>query len=347
MNLASRILCKTMAILSVMTVITACSTPQRAIAWNAAALAEVSAYAQSQKTTGLLIMEDRKVVLEHNWPLGAQDSRFAANWVHSEKDRYGALQEDVASAQKSFMALLAAIAMDKGLLDVRRSVSAYIGAGWSKAAPAQEQAITVLHLLDMNSGLTDKLAFEAPAGSRFYYNTPAYAFLKPVLEAASKQSLDTISRQWLTEPAGLSNTRWRMRPVSFGDVGNPTGLYTTPRDMAAIGQLLLDKGLNASGQRVISEAQISAMLARTSTNPAYGRLWWLNGSAYAIRADGSRMESSIIPAAPADLVMALGALDRKIFISPGYKLIVVRTGQAVPDKDFNQQFMLRVMKAAQ
>ena len=30
---------------------------------------------------------------------------------------------------------------------------------------------------------------------------------------------------------------------SFGDVGNPTGLYTTPRDMVKLGQLLLDKGV--------------------------------------------------------------------------------------------------------
>ena len=43
--------------------------------------------------------------------------------------------------------------------------------------------------------------------------------------------------------------------------------------------------------------------------------------------------------------MAFGALDRRIFVSPGRRLIVVRTGQAAPDRDFNQQLWLRLMKA--
>jgi CubicO group peptidase (beta-lactamase class C family) len=58
----------------------------------------------------------------------------------------------------------------------------------------------------------------------------------------------------------------------FADVGNPTGLYTTPRDMATLGQLVLDKGKAANGKRVISESQLGALFARTPTNPAYGHL---------------------------------------------------------------------------
>jgi CubicO group peptidase (beta-lactamase class C family) len=313
--------------------------------WNAAALADVAAYAQSQKTTGLLIVQDRKVVYEHNWPLQAADATFAANWTHGT-DSHGGLQEDVASAQKSFIAILAGIAIDKGLLDVDKPVSAYIGTGWSKASPAQEAAIRVRNLLEMSSGLSEALNYEAPAGAKFFYNTPAYAIMQKVLAAAAKQPLEDITRQWLTAPAGMADTLWRRRPAAFGDVGNPMGLYTTPRDMARLGQLLLDKGEADNGTRVISEARLAALFARSPTNPAYGRLWWLNGSAYAMRPDGVRYESSLVPAAPADLVMALGALDRKIYVSPSRKLIVVRTGQATPDKDFNQQLWLRVMKAA-
>lgn len=314
--------------------------------WNAAALAELGAYVQSQKTTGFLIVQDRKVIYEKNWPLQAADATFKANWTHPQPDRYGALQEDVASAQKSFIAILAGIAVDKGLLDIDRPVSAYAGAGWAKVSPAQEAAIRVRHLLDMNSGLTEQLTYEAPAGAKFFYNTPAYAFLMPVLTGASKMSLDDMTRQWLTAPAGMNDTLWRRRPASFGDVGNPTGLYATPRDMARLGQLLLDKGVAPDGTRVISEAQLAALFVRTATNPAYGRLWWLNGSAYALRPGNSRIETSLVPAAPADLVMALGALDRKIFVSPSRRLIVVRTGQAAPDRDFNQQLWLRLVKAA-
>ena len=313
--------------------------------WNSAALGELAAYVQSQKTTGFLIVQDRKMIYEHNWPLAPDASAFAANFTHGT-DAHGALQEDVASAQKSFVAILAGVAIDKRLLDISKPVSAYIGPGWSKAAPEQEKSITVRNLLQMNSGLNERLAYQAPAGTKFFYNTPAYAIMKPVLEKASGQTLDDLTRLWLTEPAGMADTLWRLRPGAFRGVGNPTGLYTTPRDMAKLGQLVLDKGKAPDGKRVISAAQLAALFERSLTNPAYGRLWWLNGSSYTLRPAGARTETALIPAAPADLVAALGAQGRKIYIVRSRKLIVVRTGQAAPDRGFDQQVWLRLLKAA-
>ena len=71
--------------------------------------------------------------------------------------------------------------LDKGLLDLSKPVSAYIGAGWSKASPEQEAAITVRNLMEMNSGLKENLSFDAAPDTKFFYNTPAYAIMKPVL----------------------------------------------------------------------------------------------------------------------------------------------------------------------
>jgi CubicO group peptidase (beta-lactamase class C family) len=304
--------------------------------WTIAALNELAAYAQSQKTTGFLIIEDRKLIYEHNWLLPPDAATFAANFTHGT-DAHGALQEDVASAQKSFIAILAGVAIDKRRLDISKPVSAYVGPGWSKATPEQEAFIAVRNLLEMNSGLTEPLAYEAPAGTKFFYNTPAYAIMKPVLEKASGLKLDDLTRRWLTEPAGMTDTVWRQRPAAFASVGNPTGLYTTPRDMAKLGQLVLDKGKAADGKRVISTPQLAALFKRSPTNPAYGRLWWLNGSAYTLLPMGARTETPLIPTAPADLVAASGAQDRRIYIVRSRKLIVVRTGQAVPDGSFDQQ----------
>jgi hypothetical protein len=45
-------------------------------------------------------------------------------------------------------------------------------------------------------------------------------------------------------------------------------------------------------------------------------------------------------------VAALGAQDRKIYVVPSHKLIVVRTGRAARDRDFDQQVWLRLNKAA-
>lgn len=317
--------------------------------WDAAALAEVTAYVQSQKTTGFLIVQDGKTIAEHNWPLpdDAASQTFRANLVHGQSST-GALREDVASQQKSLIAILVGVGVDKGVIDIEKPVSSYIGSGWSKATGQQESAITVRHLLEMNSGLRENLTFEHPAGTRFFYNTPAYAKLKPVLEKASGKTLQTLTQLWLTSILNMQDTSWEQRPAAFADVGNPTGLVTTPRDLVRLGKLVLDRGKGPGDARVISEAQLDAMLSPTGTNPAYGRLWWLNGGAYSFGAGpaAARTEGQFIPTAPRDLVAALGAQDRKLFVVPSMKLIVARTGQAAPDRDFDRKLWQLLMKAA-
>ena len=145
----------------------------------------------------------------------------------------------------------------------------------------------------------------------------------------------------------MTDTSWRKRPGAFADVGNPTGLVTSPRDLARLGQLVLDEGKSPTNERVISKAQLDALMTPTSTNPAYGRLWWLNGGAYSLAPGpkAPRTEGMLIPAAPADLVTAQGAQDRKLYVVPSLNLIVVRMGQATPDRDFNQQLWARLTSA--
>jgi CubicO group peptidase (beta-lactamase class C family) len=322
---------------------------QASTEWNATALAEAVAYVQSQKTTGFLIIQDGKTIAEHNWPLpdDAASQTFRANFVHGVSAD-GALREDVASQQKSLIALLVGVGIDKGLIDIERPVSDYIGSRWSKATPEQEAAITVRNLLEMNSGLKEDLSFDAPAGAKFFYNTPAYAKLKPVLEKAAKQDFWIVSQLWFTKVGDMHDTGWEQRPAAFADSGNPTGLVTTPRDLAIMGQIVLNRGRKPSGAQLISQTQLDAIFTPSSTNPAYGRLWWLNSSDYSINvgAAASRREGRFIPAAPVDTLSALGAQDRKLFVVPSMKLIVVRTGQAAPDRDFNNTLWQKLMKAA-
>lgn len=301
-------------------------------------------YVEGEKTTGFLVVKDRQRIVERNWPAPADATQFRAAFAY-ESTPDGALLEDVASQQKSFVSVLVAIAVDKGLIDVARPVSDYVGAGWSKADATQEAAIRVIHLLTMCSGLDERLSYEAPAGSSFFYNTPAYAVTKHVLAAAAKLPLEDLTRIWLTAPAGMTNTAWRKRPGALGDVGNPTGLVTCPRDVAVFGQIVLDHGRGTDGKQIVSEAGLKSMFVRSQTNPAYGRLWWLNGSATTIRPLANQVDGPLIPSAPADLVAALGALDRKLYVVPSQKLIVVRMGQAAPDKDFDNQLWLRLSKA--
>lgn len=301
------------------------------------------AYVRIQRTTGFLVIQDRRTLVEESWPAPVDDAVFR-NFMY-ETTPEGALLEDVASQQKSFISMLMAIAVDKGLLEVSRAVSDIIGRGWSKATPEQEARIRVIDLLTMSSGLKTDLTYQCPAGTVFLYNTPVYAVTKRILAAVTRQPLEKTTRDWLTAPAGMSHTSWRRRPAALANVGNPTGLVTSPRDVARLGQIVLDQGRAADGRRLVSEAQMKAMFIRSVTNPAYGRLWWLNGSAYTIKPLAARVDGPLIPAAPADLVAALGALDRKLYIVPDRKLLVVRLGAAAADRDFDQQLWLRLAGA--
>ena len=315
--------------------------------WNAAALADVLAYAKAQLSTGFMIVQDGKVLAEENWPLPESAAQFKANFTYgTAKD--GALLEDVASAQKSYIAMIAAATLDRGYLDLSNKVSFYAGMGWSKATPAQEAAITVRHLMEMNSGLTEALTYEAEPGTRFFYNTPAYAIMKPVLEGATLSALDDLTKRFLTGPAGMYDTAWRKRPGAFAASGNPTGLVTTPRDMVRLGQLVLAGGKAQDGRQVVSKTQLDALFQRTATNPAYGHLWWLNGGPWRLAPGNNpkRVEGPLIPAAPADLVAALGAQGRKVYVAPSKKLVVVRMGQAPTDAGFDNAIWTRLMKAA-
>jgi CubicO group peptidase (beta-lactamase class C family) len=210
-------------------------------------------------------------------------------------------------------------------------VSAYLGQGWSKASPQQEAAIKVIDVLTMSSGLDEKFGYTAAPGTIFFYNTPVYAITKQIVSVAAKQPLETITRDWLTIPTDMKDTAWRKRPAALASVGNDTGLVTTPRDVARFGQMVLHGGVAEGGARVVSEASSRRLFTRSASNPAYGRLWWLNGSSYTVRGMAGRSEGQLIAAAPADLVGALGAFDRRLYVVPSRKLVVVRTGAAAND----------------
>jgi CubicO group peptidase (beta-lactamase class C family) len=307
-----------------------------------AAMTNLLDYLRNQNTTGFLVIQNGKVLVEKNFPAPEGDKQFPLFVYGKSSD--GALLEDVASQQKSFVSVLIAVAIDKGLIDVTRPVSDYIGMGWSKASPEQETKIRVIDVLHMSSGLDEKFGYVAPSGTTFFYNTPVYAITKRIVSAAARQPLETITRDWLTEPAGMANTAWRKRPAVLASIGNDTGLVTTPRDTALFGLVILHNGIANSGKRVVSEARLKLMFERARTNPAYGRLWWLNGGDYMMGAMGNRKEGPLVAAAPADMVAALGAFNRRLYVVPSRELVVVRTGATAPDKDFDQQLWLRLNK---
>lgn len=305
--------------------------------WAPAALELSLAYAEAQRSSAIVIVDDGVIVAECYWPVASGAGSFYANLLGEVQDT-GAPVEDVASLQKSIVSLLVGTAIDNGQIDMEMPVSTYLEPGWSKATADEESAITVRHLLSMTSGLTPMLEFQAPAGSVWLYNTNAYSILVNVLEAVTGDDVSKLTKIWLTDPAGMNDTAWRKRPwVTPKMDANPIGIYTTARDLARFGQLMLAKG-SWQGAALVSEKYIDAAIKPSQAlNPAYGLLWWLNGQPLLTK-DGLNETEMLVSAAPADMYAALGALGRKVFVVPGSNLVVVRLGDATPDEDFNQKF---------
>lgn len=291
-------------------------------------------FLRQSRTTGFIVIQHGRVLIEEHLPPPADDASFRY-FVHGTNGD-GEVLEDVASLQKSVVGVLVAIAIYRGLVDPDASVGHYLGNGWSKASPRQEAAIRVIDLLTMSSGLDERFQYSAPPGQRFFYNTPVYAVTKEILAKASGQSLDAISRAWLTGPLGMADTAWRKRPAAFADVGNATALVTTSRDLARLGTMVLHRGTAPDGARIVSERELNRLFEPSPANPAYGRLWWRNGGTFAIGATGDRREGPLTKGGPSDLVAGLGFLDRRLYVVPSLDLVAVRTGAASKMPGFDE-----------
>lgn len=279
-----------------------------AAGWDADALARAMEYAGMHASRGVVVLYRGRIMAEQYWRQADADT-----------------VRDIASAQKSVTALLVGIALKRGLLTLATPVSAVLGHGWSRASRARERRITVRHLLTMTSGLDDDLAYEAPAGTRWRYNTMAYHQLHPVLEHVTGSPLQDFSAAVLFRPLGMLSARWTPRSTDGEDV---LGLVLTPRDMARFGLFVLAGARWGSGRPLVDPRYLKDALSTSQKlNPAYGYLWWLNGKAsHILPAQDVARPGPIIPAAPADLVAALGAADQKIYVVPGLDLVVCRQG---------------------
>ena len=325
------------------------TTDPAARGWDAAALDRVFAFAQAQGSTGLVIVQGGRLIAERYWPLlpGAASATGGYAALQHGHTPQGWPLEDVASIQKSVISVLVGIARAKGLVDIDRPVSSYLGSGWSRAPADKEALITSRHLLGMASGLDSQFRYEAPAGTRWSYNTAVYGQLAKVLERASGQALGELSAQWLTRPLGMSDSRWVARAGRLR-AANDNGFVTTPRDLARLGLLVLNGGTWAGRDVIGDPGWLATSFAPSQPDYAgYGLLWWLNRGGYDAASGTAKKDFRgwFVPGAPADMVAARGHYDRRLYVAPGLALVVVRLGPQAATRHFDQAFWPLLMQA--
>jgi CubicO group peptidase (beta-lactamase class C family) len=272
------------------------------------------------------------------------------------------------SIAKTYLALLAGVAHDRGLLpDVDERVGARIsGIGFDEGRNAQ---VTWKHLLQQTSewegecfGVPDQVdryrivQFQEVAsagkkgdprplrtpGSYWEYNDVRVNQLSLALLHLFKQPLPEVFRAGIMQPIGASE-RWswvgydhawidlagqRVQSVPGGTHWGG-GLSISSADQARVGQLLLDNG-RANGRQVISSEWISRMRTPCRIAPFYGYLTWLNHA------------QRIFPSVPASSCFAIGAGSSFTWIEPERRMVLVVRWI---DADRADEFFGRVLRA--
>lgn len=308
-----------------------------ACGWNRDGLEELSRYCQSQDSLQLIVLDSGRIVLERHWAGSGPEETM-----------------DVASAQKSAVALMLASLTSSERLSMQDPVSRWLGRGWSRATPAQEDRILLSHLSSMTSGLYDDFTVEADPGLTWYYNNNAYHQLRRVIEACAQASTQDAFENLVARPLGIVGARWVARPAMVDPNGWVlSGLHASVRHLARIGLLVLGAG-RFGGDAVADPGVLGWFLSPSQAlNPSYGHLWWLPTQPTAILPGGevtdprksfggTRVDHPLIPSGPSDLVCAFGAGDKRLYVSPSRGVVVARLGPPTPDGAAGRAFDQRV-----
>ena len=292
------------------------TTSPASLGWCQPQLDSLLAFAGRKGSKSLLILKNGRLVVEQYYGTYTADS--AHYW---------------ASAGKSLTATLVGLAQQDGILSLNDSTSRYLGR-WTNATRPQQRQLLIRHQISMTTGLDDTppqpcnnesttpscLLYLAPPTTRWAYHTGAYRTLQNVLVQASGATSIT---QYTNQRLGL---RIGMTGLWANDV-----YYSRARSMARFGLFILARGA-WNGTQILTDTAYFRRMTTTSQplNRSYGYLWWLNGQAsYKLPGPSqTTYPGPLVPAAPADLIAALGKNDQKIYVVPSLGLVVVRQGES-------------------
>ena len=272
------------------------STPE-AEGIPSAAILDFVAAAQEQLESlhSLMVVRHGRVVAEGWW------SPFAAQHAHM-----------MFSVSKSFTSTAVGLAIDEGRLTLDDRVVDLLPDDLPARIDPHLAALTVRHLLTMTTGhATDtvSLADDAPdgnwartilaqplefaPGTHYVYNSGASYLLSAILQRLTGERLFDYLTPRLFAPLGIVGATWETCPRGI-DAGG-WGLALTTEQLAAFGQLLLQRGAWNGTQLVPAEWIDEATAAQVDTSgtehdldgrQGYGYQFWRNRPT-GYRADGA------------------------------------------------------------
>ncbi|MBN2279295.1 MAG: serine hydrolase [Candidatus Marinimicrobia bacterium] len=261
---------------------------------------------------------------------------------------------NVMSVSKSFLSVIAGVAHEMGYIsNLDTAVLDYFPEYITPNMDNRKYDITLRHLLTMQMGIASEsdnsyelymelynsddwiaetldLPLISAPGEAMHYNTFQTHLLSAVITRAAGCNTLKFARQHLFEKMKIDCDQWEKGPQGYYFGGN--SMYFTPREMAVLGLLVLNRGL-IDDEQLISEKWIDLMLTKTRPADApawgvlrdynYGYLWWL----------GKINDFQ--------LFMALGYGGQTVLVFPELDLIVVTTANEniMPDVDHERPIL--------
>jgi CubicO group peptidase (beta-lactamase class C family) len=245
------------------------------------------------------------------------------------------------SVTKSVLSLLVGIAVDQGAVSsLDQPVTALLPAGSTTAQDPDRQP-TIKHLLTMTGGYaasgrvgranSDNAQYLATrpmkgrAGAEFLYDNLAANLLAIAMENATGRGAAEFAQQNLFAPLGIDAFTWQ-KGVNGHNYGS-SGLSLRTRDMAKLGQLMLQDG-RWNDRQIVSKTYASEAVRRQTSDgqPPYGYMWWLTPSAGAHRtffASGFGGQLVWVHP-PLDLVIATTATATEASQARGHAMKLIR-----------------------
>lgn len=284
----------------------------------------------ASQSDALLVLHDSEVVLER---YARQATPHAPHILMS--------------MSKSVCGLLVGILQAQGRLSVDDAVATYV----PEVRGTAYEHVTVRQCIDMRAGLayadgtpayrvaagwnppsgapgeaTDLHSFirefrpTGPQDDRFEYVSVNTDLIGWVLERASggQRSLAGLVHELLWEPMGAESEAW-MATDQAGHARAAGGLCATLRDVARLGQVLVDGG-KAQGREVVPARWIEDIV-HGGDKDAFARGSWASGGF-----KGLAYRSFCLAREEEDVIIGLGIFGQMLFVDRKNKIVMVKFG---------------------
>ena len=178
----------------------------------------------------------------------------------------------------------------------------------------------------------------AAPGQRFEYGSGTIHLASVALSRACGTSTSGFAAGALFVPLGIPARAWETDHQGYNNGG--AGLELAPRDMLAIGEMVLNGG-RYQGQQVVSNAWVEAMTRTQITTgagqptPGYGYAWWTGQAAGQVFTLANGWGGQFIMVVPAKRLVVTSAartsgLAAAAAMAQWQRIYDVITGRVVP-----------------